>query len=95
MAVYVAGLLVGAAIRGLGIYGLTSRYSITRGFIAQKISVKFVFIMSAICCLAAMIGIPVLKETYAPVIQLKLEKRSLDPEKADPILTPTRKNKTI
>src|ERR1700691_585210 len=53
------------------------------GFIAQNIGSKYVFIvMSALCGLAALICIPFLRETYAPVIRLKLTSTSSIPEKA-------------
>lgn len=56
---------------------------IAGGFIAQSIGVKWVFIIVAIlCAVAAAVGIPVLKETYAPIIRLRLAKKSADPEKA-------------
>jgi hypothetical protein len=43
---------------------------ITGAFIVQNIGVKYIFIvMSALCGVAALIGIPCLKETYAPVIR--------------------------
>jgi MFS family permease len=71
MAVYIAGPLIGFVIG-----------PIAGGFIAQTIGVKYVFItMSALCSLAALIGIPFLRETYAPVIRLRLAKMSSEPEK--------------
>jgi MFS family permease len=55
---------------------------IAGGFIAQHIGLKYIFIiMSALCGVAALIGIPCLKETYAPVIRLRLGKLSSDSEK--------------
>lgn len=35
-----------------------------------------------ICGFASLIGIPLLKETYAPVLRMRLAARSADPEKA-------------
>lgn len=55
---------------------------IAGGFIASTIGVKYVFIV--IACASAVVGIVgvyLLKETYAPVIRLRLAKRSSDPEK--------------
>jgi len=61
---------------------------VTGGFIAQTIGFKYVFIItSALCGLAALIGIPFLRETYAPVIRLKLA-RSSNLEKMTQTLTP-------
>jgi MFS family permease len=55
---------------------------IAGGFITQSIGVEYVFIiMSALCGVAALFSIPFLKETYAPVIRLHLEKSSPDSEK--------------
>jgi hypothetical protein len=51
--------------------------------------VKYVFIfLSALCGTAALIGIPCLKETYAPVVRLAQEKRSSDFEKLVEALAP-------
>jgi hypothetical protein len=52
------------------------------GFIAESIGVQHVFyVIIAISGVAAMIGIPLLRETYAPVIRLRLNNMGLDPEK--------------
>jgi MFS family permease len=52
---------------------------IAGGFITQSIGVKYIFIIpSVLCGVAALIGIPCLKETYAPVIRLDQAKRSSD-----------------
>ncbi|TFK19878.1 MFS general substrate transporter [Coprinopsis marcescibilis] len=51
------------------------------GFIAQDLGMKWVFIIIAIVSgVASLIGIPFLKETYAPVIRLQKAKRSANPE---------------
>lgn len=56
---------------------------IAGGFIAQSIGIKYVFIViSGLCGLASLVGIPLLKETYAPVIRLRLAKKAADPETA-------------
>lgn len=53
------------------------------GFIAQTIGVKYVFIViSAMCGASALVGIPFLRETYAPIIRLRLAQKSADPELA-------------
>ncbi|KAL0066036.1 hypothetical protein AAF712_006864 [Marasmius tenuissimus] len=50
------------------------------GFLAQEVGVKWVFIaIAAACGVAGLIGIPLLRETYAPVIQRRKAKR-MDPE---------------
>ncbi|KAM6503475.1 multidrug resistance protein 4 [Amanita muscaria] len=73
MAVYTLGPLIGPVIG-----------PIAGGFIAQSIGIKWVFIVIAvISALASLIGIPLLRETYAPVIQVrKLKGQANDPEKA-------------
>jgi MFS family permease len=77
MAVYVTGPLIGFVIA-----------PVTGGFIAQNIGFKYVFIIiSALCGLAALIGIPFLRETYAPVIRLRLA-RSSNLEKATQTFAP-------
>lgn len=35
-----------------------------------------------ICGFASLIGVPLLKETYAPVLRMRLAARSADPERA-------------
>ena len=72
MAVYSLGPLIGPAVG-----------PIAGGFISETIGYKYVFIViSALCGLAAVIGIPFLRETYSPVIRLRLAQKSTDPEKA-------------
>jgi len=64
------------------------------GFIVQNMGEKYIFIiMSGLCGLAALIGIPCLRETYAPVIRLSLAKRSSDSD--TPVWTPTGTNGSI
>jgi predicted MFS family arabinose efflux permease len=71
MALFVLGPLIGPVVG-----------PIMGGYISQSIGVKYVFIViSALCGIAALVGIPLLRETYAPVIRLRLARQS-DPEKA-------------
>jgi len=52
------------------------------GYIAQNMGFKYVFIVTSISCgVAALVGIPFLRETYAPVIRLNMAKRTSDSEK--------------
>lgn len=52
------------------------------GFIAESVGIQYVFyVVIAITGVAAIIGIPLLRETYAPVIRLRLDNMTLDPEK--------------
>jgi hypothetical protein len=68
---------------------------IVGGFIAQNLGVKYVFIaMSISCGIAAAIGIPFLRETYAPVIRLRLAKRTPDLEKLAQTLAPIENKST-
>ncbi|KAG6831201.1 hypothetical protein H0H87_005917 [Tephrocybe sp. NHM501043] len=70
MAVYSLGPLIGPVVG-----------PIAGGFIAQTIGVKWVFIVISILSgVSAAIGIPLLKETYGPVIRLKRAKATGDPE---------------
>jgi MFS family permease len=61
------------------------------GFIAESVGVLYVFyVIAAISGVAAIIGIPLMRETYAPVIRLRLNDMALDPEKiavGRPVLT--------
>lgn len=86
MALYSLGPLIGPVVG-----------PIAGGFIAQSIGIKYVFIViSASCGVAALIGIPLLRETYAPVIRLRLAQKSADPEKAarqHPTLVAARRSK--
>jgi MFS family permease len=61
MAIYTLGPLVGPVVG-----------PIAGGFIAQTIGVKYVFVVIAgVSTLAACIGVPFLRETYAPIIRLR------------------------
>ncbi|KAJ8503481.1 hypothetical protein ONZ45_g10830 [Pleurotus djamor] len=72
MAVYSLGPLIGPAVG-----------PIAGGFIAQTIGVKYVFfVLAAFSALSSLIGIPLLKETYGPVVQARLANRTSDPEGA-------------
>lgn len=72
MAVYSLGPLIGPAVG-----------PIAGGFISETIGFKYVFIVIAgLCGFAAVLGIPFLRETYSPVIRLRLAKQMDDPEKA-------------
>lgn len=71
MALYSIGPLIGPAIG-----------PVMGGFIAESVGIQYVFyVVVAITGAAAMIGIPLLRETYAPVIRLRLDNMTLDPEK--------------
>lgn len=80
MALYSIGPMIGPAIG-----------PIMGGFIAESVGVLYVFyVIAAISGVAAIIGIPLMKETYAPVIRLRLYDMELDPEKiveGHPVLT--------
>ncbi|KAG1755828.1 major facilitator superfamily domain-containing protein [Suillus lakei] len=53
------------------------------GFIAESVGVEYVFyVIVAISGVAAMLAIPLVKETYAPVIRLRLDNMAPDPEKS-------------
>lgn len=74
MAIYSLGPLIGPAVG-----------PIAGGFIAESIGIKWVFIVIAVLtAIASVVGIPLLKETYAPIIRLRRAKkqRGSDPEKA-------------
>ncbi|KAE9404187.1 multidrug resistance protein 4 [Gymnopus androsaceus JB14] len=72
MAIYGLGPLIGPAVG-----------PVVGGFIAQNIGPKYVFIIIAgICGLSLAIGIPFLRETYAPVIRLRRAIADGDVEKA-------------
>jgi hypothetical protein len=62
------------------------------GFIAESVGVQYVFyVIIVICGVVAVLGISLLRETYAPVIRLRRDKIMLDPEilaTAHPTLTP-------
>lgn len=87
MAIFSLGPLIGPVVG-----------PIAGGFIAQTIGIKWVFIVIAITCgVASLFGIPLLKETYAPVIRLQRDaSKGIDPEiavKLHPHLSATHGNK--
>ncbi|KAG0709504.1 multidrug resistance protein 4 [Suillus ampliporus] len=52
------------------------------GFIAELVGIEYVFyVVVAISGVAAILGIPLLRETYAPVIRLRRDNMASDPEK--------------
>ncbi|KAL0569789.1 hypothetical protein V5O48_012181, partial [Marasmius crinis-equi] len=67
MSIYVLGPLIGPVVG-----------PVAGGFIAETIGIKYVFIIVA--GLASAIGIPLLRETYAPIIRARRAKRRGDPE---------------
>ncbi|KIJ70225.1 hypothetical protein HYDPIDRAFT_104912 [Hydnomerulius pinastri MD-312] len=72
MALYSLGPLIGPAIG-----------PIMGGFIAQSVGIQYVFyVIVGLCGAAAAVAIPLLRETYAPVIRLQRDKLAADPEKA-------------
>ncbi|KAJ7284485.1 multidrug resistance protein 4 [Mycena rebaudengoi] len=72
MAVYTMGPLIGPAIG-----------PVIGGYITQRIGVKYVFVViAALNCASSIIALPLLSETYAPVIRLKRDQRNPDQEKA-------------
>ncbi|KIM47059.1 hypothetical protein M413DRAFT_440604 [Hebeloma cylindrosporum] len=72
MALYSLGPLIGPIVG-----------PVAGGFIAQTIGIKWVFLIIALtCAVAGLVGIPLLKETYAPVICLRRAAKAGDPEKA-------------
>ncbi|KZT12824.1 multidrug resistance protein 4 [Laetiporus sulphureus 93-53] len=72
MAVFSLGPLIGPVVG-----------PIAGGFITETIGFKYVFIViAALCGVAAVCGIPLLRETYHPIIRLRRAKRSGDPEEA-------------
>lgn len=72
MALYSVGPLIGPAIG-----------PIMGGFIAQTIGVQYVFIVIAgLCFVAGFIAIPLLRETYAPVLRERRAKKRGDAENA-------------
>ncbi|KAI0638314.1 multidrug resistance protein 4 [Trametes polyzona] len=72
MAIYSLGPLLGPVIG-----------PVAGGFIAESIGFRYIFVVVAgLCFIAAILGIPFLRETYHPVIRLRRAKKSADPEKA-------------
>ena len=73
MAIYTLGPLLGPVIG-----------PVAGGFIAQSIGFRYIFVViAALCFVAAILGIPFLRETYHPVIRLRRAKKSADPEAAN------------
>ncbi|ESK90159.1 mfs multidrug [Moniliophthora roreri MCA 2997] len=71
MALYTIGPLLGPAVG-----------PIAGGYIAQSAGVKWVFItIAAACGLASLVGLPLLRETYAPIIRMRKAKKQ--PAKQD------------
>ncbi|KAJ7098686.1 multidrug resistance protein 4 [Mycena belliarum] len=79
MAIYSLGPLIGPVVG-----------PIAGGFVTETIGVRYVFIIVAgLGGIASAVGIPILEETYAPVMRLKTAKQAADPEKvaaAHPVL---------
>ncbi len=72
MALYSLGPLLGPVVG-----------PVAGGFIAQSIGFRYIFVVIAgLCLIAAVLGIPFLRETYHPVIRLRRAKKSSDPETA-------------
>ncbi|KAF8170790.1 multidrug resistance protein 4 [Pholiota molesta] len=56
---------------------------IAGGFVTQAVGIKWVFIVIAItCAVASLVGLPLLRETYGPVLRLRRQRKSADPEAA-------------
>lgn len=52
------------------------------GFIAQTVGIQYVFyLIAGLCGVGAIFAIPLLRETYAPIIRMRLCARGADPEK--------------
>jgi len=61
---------------------------IAGGFITQTVGSKYIFIaMAALCGLASIIGIPLLRETYGPVVRARHYGKPVDPEKISSKIT--------
>ncbi|THH31632.1 hypothetical protein EUX98_g2527 [Antrodiella citrinella] len=72
MAVYSLGPLLGPALG-----------PIAGGYITQTVGYKYIFVViGGLSAFAGVVGIPILHETYAPVIRLRIAKKAADPEKA-------------
>ncbi|KAG2074476.1 multidrug resistance protein 4 [Suillus decipiens] len=69
------------------------------GFITESVGIQYDFyVVAAICGVAAVLAVPFLRETYAPVIRLRRHRMSRDLEKAagrHPIPTPPHMNKWV
>ncbi|KAJ7068800.1 major facilitator superfamily domain-containing protein [Mycena amicta] len=79
MAIYSLGPLIGPVVG-----------PIAGGFITEKIGIKYVFIVvAALGGISSAVGIPFLRETYAPIIRLRRAQHDPDAEiaaKAHPVL---------
>lgn len=52
------------------------------GFISQTVGIQYVFyVITALCGVASIFAIPLLRETYAPVIRRRLCAHGADPER--------------
>ena len=72
MAIYSLGPLLGPVIG-----------PVAGGFIAQSVGFRYIFVVvGGLSAFAAIFGIPLLRETYHPVIRLRRAKKSADPERA-------------
>ncbi|KZT20801.1 MFS general substrate transporter [Neolentinus lepideus HHB14362 ss-1] len=72
MAVYTIGPLIGPVVG-----------PIIGGYVSQAIGFKYVFVIVAgLGGFASALAIPLLKETYAPIIRLRRDRKSSDSEKA-------------
>ncbi|KAJ7771073.1 major facilitator superfamily domain-containing protein, partial [Mycena maculata] len=72
MAIYSLGPLIGPVVG-----------PIVGGFVTEKIGVKYVFIIVAtLAGVSSVVGIPLLRETYSPILRLSKAKKTADPEKA-------------
>ncbi|KAK7044726.1 major facilitator superfamily domain-containing protein [Favolaschia claudopus] len=71
MALYTLGPLIGPVLG-----------PICGGFIAQTIGVHYVyFVLAGLTACASLVGIPLLRETYGPLVQLRQASRCVDSEK--------------
>ncbi|KIY70471.1 MFS general substrate transporter [Cylindrobasidium torrendii FP15055 ss-10] len=78
MAMYTLGPLIGPVVG-----------PIAGGFVANSIGAHYVFvIISGLCAVSALIGIPFLRETYAPIVRARLAKNAGDVEKAHHVQHP-------
>lgn len=88
MAFYYIGPLIGPVVG-----------PVMGGFIAESVGIQYDFyVVAAVCGAAALLGIPFLRESYAPVIRLRRQKMTRDLEKAagrDPLLSVPQMNKWL
>ncbi|KAJ8081638.1 hypothetical protein PM082_007484 [Marasmius tenuissimus] len=72
MAIYAMGPLIGPAVG-----------PIAGGYLTEAFGIKWVFVtIAGACGVASLVGIPLLRETYAPVIRRHRTMRNGSPEKA-------------